>query len=211
MTLEAPPLGSRFILHDVSWQGYQILLREVGDRHVFITYDRGKLEFMSPSPKHERVAGLITRLIWAYTEEMRIPIASFGMATWGREDLERGLEADSCFYIANEPLVRGREDVDLTRDPRPDLAIEVEVTRSGLDRLSIYKALRIGELWRWADERLSVQLLESGEYQPATRSRNLPGLPPEIVESFISRRTGMDELTWISEFRKWVRDQRGQP
>src|SRR5687767_3883479 len=197
MTLEAPPLGSRFILHDVSWQGYQILLREVGDRHVFITYDRGTLEFISPSPKHERVAGLITRLIWTYTEEMRIPTASFGMTTWRREDLDRGLEADSCLYILNEPLVRGREDVDLTRDPPPDLAIEVEVTRSALDRLSIYKALRIGELWRWADERLSVQLLESGEYQPATRSRNLPGLPPEIVESFISRRTGMDELTWI--------------
>jgi Uma2 family endonuclease len=205
MTVEAPPLGSRFILHDVSWQGYETLLREVGDRHVFITYDRGTLEFMSPSPKHERVSSLITRLIWAYTEELRIPIATFGMTTWRREDLARGLEADNCFYIANEALVRTRDDLDLERDPPPDLAIEVEVSRSALDRLSIYKALKVGELWCWADEKLSIQLLGKDEYEPADRSRNLPGLPPEIVEQFVAMRVKLDELNWVLKFREWAR------
>jgi Uma2 family endonuclease len=208
MTAISLPDISRFVLHDVSWQGYETLLREVGDRRVFITYDRGTLELMSPSPKHERVSSLITRLIWTYTEELRIPIATFGMTTFRREDLERGLEPDACFYIRNESTMRHRDAIDLNVDPPADLAIEVEVSRSALDRVSIYEELRVPELWRWDDERLTIWLLDdAGKYSPSDRSLNLPGLPPTVVERFVSLRKTKDELSWGLAFRDWARQQ----
>src|SRR6478609_4387760 len=107
MTAASMPLASRFILHDVSWRGYETILKELGNRHVFVTYDQGTLEFISPSPKHGRVSSLISRLIWAYTEERGIPVASYGMTTFRREDIEKGMEPDDCFYVENEPKMRG--------------------------------------------------------------------------------------------------------
>src|SRR5690349_8980147 len=107
MTAVAQPSSSRFVLHNVSWRAYETLLEELADRKVFITYDRGTLEFMSPSPKHGKLSSLISRLIWTFAEERDIPTATFGMATFRREDVERGLEPDDCFYVQNESRMRG--------------------------------------------------------------------------------------------------------
>jgi len=207
MTTIAPlPLADRFVLHDVSWEGYETILRELGDRHVFVTYDRGTLEFMSPSPKHGKVSSLITRLIWAFTEERGIAVASYGMTTFRREDVEKGLEPDDCFYIANEPRMRGRDNIDLATDPPPDLAIEVDVSRSAMDRQGIYEALRVPEVWRWADERLTVFVLAtSGRYEVSAHSRALPGLSPGGIERFVRMRQSTDELSLIRQFRAWAR------
>ena len=212
MTLAAPPNDERFLLRRITWQGYEALLREVGDQRVFITYDRGNLELMSPSSRHERVSGMITRMIWAYTEAMNIPTASFGMSTFRREDIERGLEPDSCFYIANEPRMRACKDVDLTRDPPPDLAIEIDIRRSALDRQSIYEALGVTELWVWANGGLQMMgLNDHGRYEPISKSVNLPGVPPEVVSKFVVLRDEMDELNWIRAFRKWAYEQTAGP
>jgi Uma2 family endonuclease len=206
MTAAALPLASRFILHDVSWRGYETILDELGNRHVFITYNQGTLEFMSPSPKHGRVSSLISRLIWAFTEERGIPIASYGMTTFRSEVIEKGLEPDDCFYIANEPRMRGRDEIDLASDPPPDLAIEVDVTRSAMDRQEIYQSLKIPELWVWEDDRLSLYLLDAHDiYQISDHSRALPPLLPNDVQRFVGMRHTMDELSWIRSFRVWVR------
>jgi Uma2 family endonuclease len=210
MTTASLPLATRFILHDVSWRGYETILEELGNRHVFVTYDQGTLEFMSPSPKHGRVSTLISRLIWAYTEERGIAIASYGMTTFRREDIEKGLEPDDCFYIANEPTMRGRDQIDLSSDPPPDLAIEVDVTRSALDRQEIYQSLKIPELWVWENDHLTIYLLNSaGVYQIADRSQAFPTLPPADVQRFVGMRHSMDELSWIRAFRTWIRSLPG--
>jgi Uma2 family endonuclease len=210
MTAASMPLASRFILRDVSWRGYETILEELGNRHVFVTYDQGTLEFMSPSPKHGRVSSLISRLIWAYTEERGIPIASYGMTTFRSEVIEKGLEPDDCFYIANEPRMRGRDEIDLSSDPPPDLAIEVDVTRSAMHRQEIYQSLKIPELWVWENDRLIVYLLDShGVYQTSDRSRALPTLVPNDVQRFVGMRHTMDELSWIRSFRAWVRSVPG--
>src|SRR5438270_902910 len=85
----------------VAWQTYEALLRELDGRHVFMTYDRGTLELMSPLASHDRAGHLLSRLVETYTEVMDIPIAGFGTTTWRRKELDRGLEADQCFYVLN--------------------------------------------------------------------------------------------------------------
>src|SRR4051812_17622495 len=121
--------GQRFVLYGVGWEGYQTLLKLVGDRPIRLTYDRGDLELMSPLTPHERFKSLLGRMVEAITEELDIPVISAGSMTFNREDVDRGLEPDECFYPANAGRVRDPDHIDLNGDPPPDLAIEIEITR----------------------------------------------------------------------------------
>src|SRR5436309_15628351 len=101
MTVAAPPIEQHFLLDDADWELYDMLLRRVGDRRVFLTYDQGRLEFMSPSYEHDLRGYLIALLINVIAEELDVPIRGAGSTTFRRKDLDRGLEPDRCSYIAN--------------------------------------------------------------------------------------------------------------
>lgn len=120
----------RVVFRNISWQTFKAMLTEMGsDRVSRLTYDQGTLEIMTPLMPHERANRQIERLIWILVEELGLNILSVGSMTCKREDLERGAEPDSSYYIQNEPLVRDREEIDLTQDPPPDLVLEVEYSR----------------------------------------------------------------------------------
>lgn len=104
---------------------------------------------MSPLPTHERAKKLIGRLIEALSLERNIPISSLGSTTWKRQDLLKGLEPDECYFIQSERLVHGRFDLDLSKDPPPDLAVEMDITNHPMDRLAIHAALGVGEVWHY--------------------------------------------------------------
>src|SRR5260370_1533805 len=136
-----PRSAHRVLLHDVRWETYEMLLSDLNEGHVRLTYDQGDLEIMSPLPEHERYCYLFERLIDALAEELELPLDVLRSMTCRRKDLDRGLEPDACFYIASEPLIRGKSHIDLNVDPPPDLAIEVDITRSSVDRLAIFASL----------------------------------------------------------------------
>jgi Uma2 family endonuclease len=195
----------RFMLHGVSWQTYNALLDELESSAVRLTYDRGSLELMSPSQDHERFKTLIGRMIEMFTEELDIPLQSGGSTTWRKEDLDRGLEADECYYILHEPQICDRDVIDLSRDPPPDLAVEVEISRSLLDKFAIYAALRVPEIWRYDGDSLRVFRLQSdGSYAESNQSLNLPRLEPAQVAHFLALRAENRETEWARMFRRWV-------
>jgi Uma2 family endonuclease len=197
---------NRVVLTDVSWATFEALLADTDHRGSRFTYDRGNLEIMSPSSEHERLGRLIGRMIEAYTEEMGMPIQSGGSTTLKSELKQRGQEPDECYYIANESAVRELDDIDLTINPPPDLAIEVDITTSSLDQLSIYAALGVPEVWICDGVSLKIYRLEGdGSYSLQARSPAFPTLPPEIILDFLARRKQTDETSWIKSFRDWVR------
>lgn len=195
----------RFLLHGISWQTYNALVDGLDSGAVRLTYDRGNLELMSPSHDHERFKTLIGRIIEMFTEEFDIPLQSGGSTTWRKEDLDRGLEADECYYIQHEPQICDRDVINLSQDPPPDLAVEVEISRSLLDKLSVYAALQVPEIWRYDGDALRVFLLQSdGSYAESNQSLNLPQLAPRQVEHFLALRAQMRETEWARTFRRWV-------
>jgi Uma2 family endonuclease len=162
------------------------------------------MEFMTLSPKHENRKKLLGRMVETLTEVMNIEIASFGSMTCRREDLDRGLEADELYWIEHEALVRGRDEIDLAVDPPPDLALEIEISRSTLDRMAIYAALQIPEVWRWDGETLTVMLLTArGSYRASSRSKAFPFLPLAEFAKFLGR-TDVSETQLIRSFRVWI-------
>ena len=196
------------LLHGQRWQDYERVLAErdrLGRRYR-ISYDRGVLEIMSNSAAHERWKKLISSLLEAYCVAAGIPFAALGQWTFRREDLDRGLDPDECYYLRHEPLVRGRTDLDLTADPPPDLAIEVEVTRKVVDRLSIYAELGVPEVWRYDGSALTVLLLgPDGAYKAATASRAIPSLPLAELTRRLAAWGTTDQATWLRDWQAWVR------
>jgi Uma2 family endonuclease len=198
----------RFIFRDADWALYQRVLKALDCRPIRLTYDRGRLELMTLSHRHDRSSSILALFVVILTEELDMPRQSGRSTTFSREDLDRGIEADDCFYLEHEALVRHKDELDLDVDPPPDLAIEVEVSRSALDRMAIYAALKVPEVWRYDGEKIYVHVLRlDGQYQIVERSPHFPFLPMQEVEAFLKRRTEMDETRLGKLFRQWVREQ----
>ncbi|HEV3344412.1 MAG TPA: Uma2 family endonuclease [Pirellulales bacterium] len=200
----------RVVLRGVPWAVYETLRDLHENDHLRMTYDGGTLEVMSPSGEHEGVAKLLAQLIEAFTAELGIPRRSFRSTTWRRSDLEKGLEADECYYIRNHRLVSLRAKVELGREPPPDLAIEVVVHHDDVDKMAVYAALGVGEVWGWRDGELQAYVLdEIGRYGPVEMSLNLPMLRVKELEPFLDPEQALDESAWINSFRAWVRERFG--
>ncbi len=196
------------VLHAVSWSTYQSLIHDLGDDPgKRLTYDQGNLEIMVPLPPHERYKSRLSRIVEVTTEETATEIASLGSTTWSRNDLQRGLEPDACFYIQHEQAIRSKEEIDLTVDPPPDLAIEVDNTYSSLNRLAIYAALGVPEVWRFDGETLTLYRLEEGQYVIQETSTALPLLSQADILRFLQASQTMGETSWVRAFRQWVREK----
>ncbi len=200
--------AKRVLLENISWQTYQSLLKDFEEQAgIRLTYDRGKLEIMTPLYPHETYSELIGRFVTALTEELNVEIRSLGSRTCNRQDLARGLEPDKCFYIQNERIVREINQIDLDRYPPPDLAIEIDITSSSINRLDIYAALGVPEVWRYDDNRLIILRLEDGEYKECEISPTFPQLTSSEVMRFLELSKTMGETSLIKMFREWVRSQ----
>jgi Uma2 family endonuclease len=209
-TVTAPPRvqEQRLRLSCIDWKTYVGMSDLLVDRPIRFTYDRGELEIMVVSPEHDRAKWLLGRLLAALTEELDIDIAGFGSMTFRKEDLDRGMEPDQCFWIQHEPEIRGRTDIDLESDPPPDLVIEIEISRSVIPRLPILAALKVPEVWRWDGQTLRVMLLnESGQYVAASASQALQFVPLAEVARFMKLDPAESETKHMNAFRAWVREQ----
>jgi Uma2 family endonuclease len=185
------------------------MLRLFADRPgVRLTYDRGTLELVTLSHEHENQSYLLARLVDALTEELNLPVKGGRSTTFRRRKKRRGLEPDNCWWIVSEPLVRGKIKIDLRRDPPPDLALEIDITHSSLNRMAIYAALQVPEVWRWDGQTLVCYLLGSdGQYTVGTVSKAIPGLTVADLAPFLALQGTMDENAIIRQFRAWVRRQ----
>jgi Uma2 family endonuclease len=201
---QTPQAG--FLLKNISWQTYESLVNELAEQPgIRLTYDRGNLEIMTPSAPHEGSKKILGRFVESVSEELNIEIRSLGSLTCRREDLARGLEPDQCYYIQNENVVWDKEQIDLNQDPPPDLVVEIDVTSSSIDRLSLYASLGVPEVWRYDGNRLIIYQLEAQEYTERDVSPTFPFLSQVEMLRFLELRRTTKENALIRLFREWVR------
>ncbi|HEX8200496.1 MAG TPA: Uma2 family endonuclease [Isosphaeraceae bacterium] len=215
-TPAAPPpvepgeAAQRVLAHGVRWGAYEPLLEALGASHVRTTYDGGSLEILSPSPEHEADKVKLRLAFEIIADECDVEYKCLGATTLRKEAAAKGLEPDERYYLANWRRIAGKKRLDLAIDPPPDLAIEIDVTPSSLDRQGIHAALGVGELWRFDGQTLRVfQLQDDGTYAPRDRSPSFPLLPLDEIERFVKQGDVWDDLRWKRAFRAWVRDQIG--
>lgn len=198
----------RTILHNISWETFETLLKETGeDRVSRFAYDCGTLEIMTPLYEHENPKIQFDRFIVTLAEELEIEVKSAGSTTLKRKIANRGIEPDNCYYIQNEPAVRGRQKLDLETDPPPDLAIEIDITSSSIDKLRIYSALGVPELWRYNGRVLKFYHLVEGEYVECEFSVAFPLVSVTDMSGFISQSKTSGEIALLKSFRAWVSEK----
>jgi len=134
----------------------------------------------------------VTKTPTSVEGERRIVIRGVGWQGYQVGDLER---------------VRDPDNIDLEVDPPPDLAIEIEITRSALNRLGIYGSLGVPEIWRFNGRTLTVLLRQDdGSYRQNAVSEAFPGVPMAEIERFATMEGFRDENEWARQFRYWVRE-----
>ncbi|WP_445176157.1 Uma2 family endonuclease [Microcoleus sp.] len=201
------PPGHRVLLDDVNWQEFEAILEELGEHRGFrIAYSQGTLEIRMPLPEHEFNKEIIGDMVKILLEELEMDRECFGSTTFKRKSMLQGIEPDNCFYIQNHALMIGKKRIDLTVDPPPDLAIEVDLTSK--TQLDAYEALGVPEIWRYENKKLLINVLEDGKYVESEISPIFPNLP--IIAS-ISQYCEESQTAGTSQtlrlFRQWVKNQ----
>ncbi|MCV3214271.1 Uma2 family endonuclease [Plectonema radiosum NIES-515] len=209
MVTTAASSSQRVILQNISWQTFESILAEMGEhRATRLAYDQGILEIMTPLMPHEHNNRLLEHLVFALAEELNLNLKSTGSVTCKRQDLLRGVEPDSSFYIQNEPVMRQKQNLDLTQDPPPDLVIEVDYTSSSIDRMPIYQALGIPEVWRYNEPVMQIYQLRENVYVGCDVSPTFANLPLTTeIPRFLEESLNIGEISMIRSFRGWVRQQ----
>jgi len=208
MVTTTTPAEQRTLLRNISWQTFKAMLVDMGsERATRLAYDKGLVEIMTPLMPHENSNRLIEVFVGVLCEELGLEIKRAGSLTLTRDDLERGAEPDSSYYIQNEPLVRDKAEIDLDNDPPPDLVLEVEYSRSRIDKLSLYAAMGIPEFWRYNGSVLRIYRLESGQYVQCNNSPTFTPIAVTEIPKFLQQSRKVGEITCTRNFRNWIRQQ----
>ncbi len=198
---------NRVLLTGIQWETYNALVDDLGECNLRLTYNDGSLEIMTLSFQHESFKTLLGRLFEMLTFTLHIPIRSLGSTTLKPEHIRKGLEPDECYYVRNEAKIRGKSKLDFDVDPSPDLAIEVDISHSSINRLLIYAALGIAEVWRYDGQALYIHHLQNdGTYVLADHSLNLPDFPVREIARFLAPDPQVDETSLMWSFVDWVRE-----
>lgn len=189
-----PDIDQRVTLRGMRWKDYEILLAVRGDRSgVRMAYLNGAIELLSPSRDHERIKTTIARLVESYADDRGPDLNGYGSWTLKNAIAERGLEPDECYVIGE------------AHKHAPDLAIEVVWTSGGVDKLQIYRAIAVGEVWLWErDTGITVHLLRDGRYEVAPRSALLPELDLELLGKLA---TSPNQAQAVRAFRAALRGE----
>ncbi len=205
------PAEQHVVLHDVSWETYErILLDHINSSAPRFTFDHGELEIMTLSPERERYSRRLSDMIGVLADEFDLEIEDLGSTTFHRKDFERGFEPDSCYYFANLDRVQGRDGLDMTVDPPPDLVVEIDITSPSIGKFPIFAQFGVAEVWRFRDERLSILRLKAGQYEEVAESGLFRGVTAAWLSELPGRGKSLSRTAWLRFARAAVRESLGK-
>ena len=193
------PPGDHILLNKVTWLQYEQILAELGEyRPTKISYSKGFLEIITPLFSHENAKVVIGDFVKILLEELNLDYEPAGSTTFKNEKMQQGVEPDESFYIANCQSIRGKERINLTIDPPPDLAIEIDITNR--TKFSNYLPLGVPELWRYDGKQLQINVLVGNQYLESLLSNTFPDFNikekiPELLQQ--SKQVGSAKIKKI--------------
>ncbi len=199
--------GSEVVLPNQTWADYEALLAVRQDNAaVKVRYSARdqEIRMMAPLPRHGKISLTLSDIVQALLKHTERDWEGFDPVTLKRFE-EAGVEPDRCFYIEHREAILGKEQIDLDRDPPPDLAIEVDVTSA--TKPEDYAAIGVPELWIYRDGKLSIYLYDGQQYHASQHSRNFPNLPlHEWIPPYLQRAWTAGSSVALREFEKMLRD-----
>jgi Uma2 family endonuclease len=211
---DVSPNEQRIVLNQISWQKYEQILSEMGgERQAHLTYDRGKLELMTPLEEHERCSKLIESLLSVLGDELQESLLIRRDATLKQIDLQQALEPNLCCYRGTAPTAR---------ETCPDLILDISLRQGNIDPFPIYANFGIPEVWRYRsgeDPEVPTRHLEIyhlREYKPkppqqpylqAKTSLNFPFLSATTIQQFLDQSDTLGLMPALKLLRAWMKEQ----
>ena len=196
------------LLTGISWERYLDLCEQMSHRRLRTIYCDNEFEIMPASFEHERRLCMIDNLFCWFAMRARDPMNSTGSTTFRRPDLQIAMEPDRSYYLTNCHFVRVDRELDLMRDPPPDLVLEVDIPDRSARRMRVLAGLGVPELWRYDGQKLRLYLLlGNGEYIEAERSACCPLFPIVEIHRFVQMQAEMDDGAVVRRFCEWLEEQ----
>jgi Uma2 family endonuclease len=197
-----PPAAARpssrdqiVVLRNIPWEQYDGLCEarkdSAGPRMAYLD---GTLEIMSPARKHEFEKKLIARLVETYGEESGLSLNGFGSETFRKKAKDAGVEPDECYCVGPARKV-------------PDFAVEVIHTSGDLDKLEIYRRLKVAEVWFWQKGRFWVYQLVGRQHALRERSEVLPGLDLDELKRILVAKGESHQTEAVRTYRRALRQR----
>ena len=182
---EAEPI----LIDGLTWREFKVVEQLIERPGVRLSFLDGVLEIRkNPGKKHETIKERIGALLEIYLEFLGLDFTPTGSMTLESESGRVKREADKSYELSPD-----RE--------RPDLAIEVIVTSGGIDKLEVYKRLKITEVWFWEKGQLSLYALGDEGYENILQSQLLPHLDVALLMRCINLPNHTQAL---GEFRQGI-------
>lgn len=198
-------IEEHIILRGVSWKIYKALMKEHESRSApRFTYNQGCLEIYMPSQKHEEKAVFLEKIVEIYAEEQEMELRNIRSTTFKKDNLEKGIEPDGCFYLQSYEKVFGMEKINLEQFP-PDLVLEVDIFSPSINRFPIYAAFKVPEIWRYAGNVVKIHLFDGKKYLESTTSLALPKVTSELLTQFLAESETMKRSAWLKKVRDSAR------
>ena len=186
------------VLRNIPWAQYDGLCEARSDAAgPRMAYLDGTLEIMSPARKHEFEKKLIARLIEAYGEEAGLSLNGFGSETFREKAEAAGVEPDECYCVG-------------AARKHPDFAIEVINTSGDVDKMEIYRRLKVGEVWIWQKGRFWIYRLGARRYAQVARSAVLPEIDLDELTRIVAATDESHQTESVRAYRKALRQRLGE-
>jgi Uma2 family endonuclease len=200
----------RWVIPDSTWDDYQALTTLLPPP-LRLAFDGSNIELMVTSNLHEIYADALDTLFKAIAEALGVVYLACRSASWDRPVVERGIQADNSYYLEPAKIqaaaaAERKQSRDLQDYPEPDLAIEIDLSPPKADRQSIYKALKVTELWIFDGTTLTIHRLgEHGRYQVVESSAFLPIDSAQILRWLLHEDRAADYGGWTRRIRIWAK------
>jgi len=199
----------RWVIRDIGWVDYEEL-GELLPPTFRLTFDGSSLEIMVTGQLHDDYADALDTFFKAVAGALGVQFKPYRTASWNRPELDRGIQADNCYYLTADKIKAGlighaRKSNDAKDYPNPDLAIEVDLSPPKIDREGIYAALQVAELWTFDGTKLTISRLdENGQYRAVEKSGFLPVRASEVPR-WIIEEDQSDYEVWTQRIRAWAK------
>jgi Uma2 family endonuclease len=181
-TIATPKKESPLLFEGLTWREFKAveqLLDRPGYRLSFLD---GIMEIRRRfGEAQEIVKERIGALVELYLLMAGFDFTPTGSMTLENEGVAVKREADESYKLAPDRRL-------------PDLAIEVVFSSGGINKLEVYKRLKIPEVWFWEDGVLEFYHLRGEGYEKISNSEEVKGIDRELLLSCISMVNHVDAI-----------------
>ncbi len=195
----------RGVLHGISWETYEQILdehNEVSNRHF--AYNEGDLEIMVLGYDHETIKARLSELVTEIARILEIDYENAASTTFRKESKKKGFEDDSTFYFKSAETIRRKTKIDLSKDPPPELVIEIDITHGSLSKFPIFFDLGIEEVWRFDGKNVKFYRLQDKTCKEMPESVCLKNVQSETVTDLLFSASELKKLDWIKLIHKTI-------